>query len=242
MSDDPTPEELEGLLALAEIDTELRRLRHRLDDLPETQAVEEAEQERERLGQGRADRTLDLDAAQARAAREDREVTQLRQRLEAEQQRMYGGEISNAKELQSLRAEIEAVARRIDEHETAELEAMEEVEAIEADIAERDARLAELGRRIEELERTRDAAAGSILAGVAELEVTRDRRRGPLSADVLARYDDAVARFGGGAVGRLEAERCTACGIGLSYADVNELVEGPPLTTCPNCRRLLVVT
>ncbi|MFP4149875.1 MAG: C4-type zinc ribbon domain-containing protein, partial [Nitriliruptoraceae bacterium] len=34
---------------------------------------------------------------------------------------------------------------------------------------------------------------------------------------------------------------CTACRLTMSRADVGELLAGPPLTTCPQCRRLLVV-
>jgi uncharacterized protein len=238
---EPTGEQLEELLLLAEVDTEIRRLHRRLDDLPEQQALDATIAEIEQLEERRADLTLDLDAAQARATKEDREVDMLRQRLAAEQQRMYGGAIHNAKELQSLRAEIASVEQRIDEHETAELEAMEETEGIEGAIAALDDQLATLAVRRDQLEVDRDEAAKVILAEIAELEVTRDRHRSPLPADLLARYDEAAAQFGGTAVGLLDGDRCTACGISLSYADVNALVEGPPLTTCPSCRRLMVV-
>lgn len=241
MTLEPSSEELGELIELAEVDTEIRRHRTQLDSLPEQRAVEAAEAEIAELERERADRTLDLDRAQAVAAKEDREVDQLRARLAAEQQRMYGGNITNPRELQSMRAEIEAVERRIDEHETAELEAMEEVEQFESQIASIDNRLEELRNRLGELAETRDDAAGAILAEIAELEVLRDRHRKPLSDELLARYDDALERFGGRALGRLEDDRCTACGISLSYADVNALMEGPPLTECPQCRRLMVV-
>lgn len=238
---DPTPEQLEDLLALGDTDGEIRRLHKRLDELPEQQQLEAAEQERIGLSQQRADRTLDQDRVQAAATREDREVDQLRARLAAEQQRMYGGEITNAKELGSVKAEIESVERRIVEHEEAELEAMQQSEEIETEIADMDARLAALSTTIEELQTRRDEAAQALLAQIAELEVELDRHRALLPSDLLDRYDAAAARFGGRAIGRLDGDRCTACGISLSYADVNELVEGPPLTTCPSCHHLMVI-
>ena len=122
---DPTTEQLDELLELATTDAELRRLHKRLDELPEQQQLDAAIQELEdRSGSD------DRDAGPGRRAgrglpggQAGRSVAG--QRLEAEQQRLYGGEISNAKELQSMRAEIESVQRRIDEHEDAELEAME---------------------------------------------------------------------------------------------------------------------
>ena len=239
---DPTSEQLGGLLALSDTDSEIRRLQKRLDALPEQQQLDDTVEERTRIEQARADRTLDQDQAQAEAAREDREVEQLRTRLEAEQQRMYGGDITNAKELSSMKAEIESVQRRIAEHEDAELEAMQRAEEIDAEIADLDRQIASLGERIDALTVTRDEAARSIMAEIAELEVQAERQRDPLPPDLLARYDDARDRLGGGAVGQLDGDRCSACGISLSYADVNALVEGPPLTTCPSCQRLMVVS
>jgi uncharacterized protein len=236
------PEQLDALLALSDADSSLLRLRRRLDDLPEQQQLDEAVQRRAALEQALGDRRLDRDRAQAHLDKEDREVAQLKERLAAEQQRMYGGEISNARELASMRAEIEAVERRIGEHEDAELEAMEELEQIEGDIAD-------LGQQVQDAEATihdrtaaRDQAAQSLLAEIAELEVDIEGQREPLPADLLDRYDAARDRFGGRAVGRLAGDQCTACGISLSYADVNELVEGPPLATCPNCGRMMVVS
>lgn len=238
---EPTPEELDGLLALSDTDSELRRLQKRLDDLPEQQQLDAAREEYTRVEEARADRTLDRDQAQAVATREDREVDQLRARLEAEQQRMYGGGITNPKELGSLKAEIESVERRIAEHEDAELEAMERAEDIDAEIADLDRQMAALSERVDELTVLRDEAARSIMAEIAELEVRAERQREPIPEELLTRYDEARDRFGGGAVGRLDGERCTACGISLSYADVNALFEGPPLTSCPSCQRLMVV-
>lgn len=238
---DPTAEELDGLLALSATDAEVVRLNRRLDQLPEQQDLDTAQAERTRLEEELGDRRLASDAAQSRADREDREVRQLRERLHAEQQRMYGGEINNAKQLQSMRAEIDSVQRRIDEHEETELEAMEEAEQVEAEIADLERRIAEADETIEQLAVRRDEAAQALLAQIAELEATADKQRAPLPADLLARYDDARTRFGGHAVGRLDGDQCSACGIGLSYADVNELFEGPPLTTCPSCQRLMVV-
>lgn len=238
---DPTPEQLDGLLALSDTDGEIRRLQKRLDALPEQQQLEAAEQEYTALEQARGDRSLDQDQAQAVASREDREVAQLRERLAAEQQRMYGGEITNAKELQSMRAEIDSVQRRIDEHEDAELAAMERAEEIDAEIADLDRQIAATSQRIEELVVERDEAARQIMAQIAELEVQAERQREPLPADLLETYDEARQRSGGSAVGRLDGDRCTVCGISLSYADLNALYEGPPLSACPSCQNLMVI-
>ncbi len=238
---DPTSEQLDQLLALADTDGQIRRKRKQLDGLPEQQQLDEAEAELRELVEEHGDRSLERDRIQALASKEDREVDILREHLSAEQQRLYGGDITNAKELDSMKAEIAAVEERIDQHETAELEALEQVEAIESEMAELTTRADEARVRIAELTEARDTSAKALLAEIAELEVSLAAQRDPLPDDLLARYDGSAATYGALAIGRLEGDGCTACGITLSYADLNELVEGPPLSTCPSCGRLIVV-
>ena len=238
---EPTTAELDDLMRLAATDAELRRLHRQLDALPEQQQLDALLTEVTAFQERRGDLGLDRDAAQADAAKQDKQVDQLRLRLEAEQQRLYGGDITNAKELQSVRAEIESVERRIDEHEGLELEAMERVEQIEREISDLDAQISRAQEQMAELEAARDAAAKTILVEIAEHEVARDAQRDKLPPELQTQYDAAAARYQGTAVGELDGDRCTACGISLSYADVNALVEGPSLTTCPSCGRLMVI-
>ena len=238
---DPSPEHLAALLALADTDAAIRRNRVILDDLPEQRRLEELAEQVARLRQRRADIGLERDAAAAVARKHERDVAQLNERLAQEQQRMYEGSITSAKQLNKLEAEIAAVQARIDEHELAELEALETIDEHEDAMLAIDEELETLAETRVEVEAARDRAAAGLLAEIAEHEVVRDAQRGGLPDDLVARYDESAARHRGNAVGRLDGERCTACGIGLSYADVNDLYEGPPLTTCPSCGRLLVV-
>lgn len=242
MTDDVPAAQLDELLTVQELDSRIRRIQHQLDHLPEQQRYEEvAAQDRELADQQGALR-VDLDRAEADSRRLEGEIDLLRQRRDAEQARMYGGEISNPRELQSLRAELESTERRIAEHEEQLLEVMERVETLEGGVADLGSQRASITSELEKLGADRDRAAGELLAERAELEVERDRHRGQLPESLLARYDDAAARFSGVALGKLAGGMCTACRIELPMVDVNELLAGPSLATCPNCRRLLVTT
>lgn len=235
-------EDLDRLLELSDVDAQRARIDARLADLPEQRAVDEAE---ERFGaatrQGDALR-VEVTTVEAEQRRHEREIEQYRTRLAKEQQRLYGGEIHNAREMQSVEAEIEATQRRVDEHEDELLEAMEAAEDLAARI-EDSARTAEQTRsEITELEAARDSAASQLLAERAELDVARDRLRDELGPAAVDQYDRVRARFPAGvAVGELTGMSCSACRIDLPHAEVNELRGGDALTTCPNCRRLLVV-
>lgn len=238
---DPTQEELEALLELQSTDSRIRRLEHQLDDLPEQQLLEAAEQRIEQLGREHDDVRVELDRAGAEQRQLERETDVLTQRRDAERVRLYDGSVANAREMKAVEAEIETTERRISEHEDLLLEALERVDELETRASELEtARDADRARVVEHTA-ARDEAAKGILAELAELRVLRDEQAKGLPDGLLTRYEQAAARAGGTAVGRLEANQCTACRIELSMADVGELYAGPPLATCPQCRRLLVV-
>jgi uncharacterized protein len=238
---EPTQDQLESLLELQATDSRLRRLQHQLDDLPEQRDLDAAEAKVTELSREHDDVRVELDRAGAGQRQLERETDVLTQRRDAERVRLYDGSVANAREMKAVEAEIETTERRIAEHEDLLLDALERVETLEVRAAQlEEARDAEQ-ERVASLLAARDEAAKGILAELAELRVTRDEQAAALPDELLSRYEQAAARAGGTGVGRLEANRCTACRIELSMADVGELYAGPPLASCPQCRRLLVV-
>ncbi|MDX1509792.1 MAG: C4-type zinc ribbon domain-containing protein [Nitriliruptorales bacterium] len=243
MSDDEavTDEVLDGLLALQAAETTLRRVARKLDDLPEQQVLDDIAKRHEQLLDEQADVRVSLEQEQAEQRRLEKDLELLRTRLEDENQRMYSGAITTPKELQSQRAEIDSTERLISEHEDDLLAAMERTENLETrSNALAEAEVALEGERAA-AEQARDDAARDLLAEKAESEVERDRLRGSLPAEVLDRFDVTADKRGGIAIGELVEESCTACRLELPRADLNELREGGPLATCPECRRMLVV-
>ena len=87
----------------------------------------------------------------------------------------------------------------------------------------------------------RDAAAKQLLVDIGETKAVRERQAAGLPDELRQRYETAAARAGGTGVGKLDQGACSACRIDFSMVDLDELYKGPPLATCPQCRRLLVV-
>lgn len=238
---DFTPEQLDLLLELQSTDQRIRRIEHTLDDLPEQRELTVSQTRQQELGRALDDLGIELERAGVDQRQLEREVDVLTQRRDAEKARLYDGTVINARELKAVEAEIETTVRRLSEHEDLLLEALERTETLEARRAAFETEAAAERTRGETLERARDDAAAGLLAEVTELQVARDRQAAELPESLRLRYEQVVARTGGVAVGKLEGNACTACRIELSMADVGELYAGPPLTTCPQCRRLLVV-
>jgi uncharacterized protein len=238
---DPSPEQLDALLALQAIDLARIRLRHQLDGLVEQQQLDEVTARLAGLQRDLDDVRLDRDQALDEQRRLERETDVLTQRRDAERVRLYDGTVTNPREMRSVDAEIEATVRRIEEHEELLLDALERSETLDAQVGELEAAIAEAEAQVDERTRARDDAAKAILAELAEVDVRRDAQAEQVPDDLLARYDQAAERGGGVGIARLDGQSCTACRVELSMADVNGLLSGPSLTTCPQCRRLLVI-
>ena len=238
---EPTSAELDLLLELQATDQRVRRLRHQLDDLPEQQQLETVLATASELDRQHDDVRVELERASSRQRQLEREIEVLSERRDVERARLYDGSVGNAREMKAVEAEVETTTRRIDDHEEQLLEVLEQVEGLEATAARLVADGAQARARAGELETARDEAAKHLLAELGELEADRARRAERLPADLLARYEAAAERAGGTGVGKLVDNACTACRLTMSRADVGELLAGPPLTTCPQCRRLLVV-
>ncbi|MFA9445891.1 zinc ribbon domain-containing protein [Egicoccus sp. AB-alg6-2] len=238
---DPSPDDLERLLELQATDHRIRKVQHILDDLPEQQQLVAANERVAELRREHEDLRVELERANSEQRQLERETDVLIERRDAERVRLYDGSVTNARELKSVEAEVDATVRRIEEHEDAMLAVMERLDELESRSRELLAAADTERQHVTELEVALDESAKEWLAELAELQAIRDRQAAAIPEPLLTRYQEAAVRGGGTGIGQLDGNACTACRIEMSYADVGELFEGPPLTTCPQCRRLLVV-
>lgn len=244
-ADDPKDhrrvERLEELLELQRVDSRIHQIQYKLDHLDAQQVLDDAKERAAEVEEERARHRVDLDRARAEQRKVEGEIELLTERRDAEQARMYSGDISSPKELQSIRAQIDATEERISQQEDQLLELMEVVDRLETHVDQLGERREQLEDRIEDLTEERDAAAQDLLAEQAELEVERDEHRESLPDELLERYEEALDAHSGMAVAELEGGMCTGCRLELPMIEREELLEGPPLGTCPQCGRLLVV-
>jgi uncharacterized protein len=231
----------DALLEVQGHDTTIDQLEHRRRTLPERARLDEvmaaigevhAEAERveaERHELGRAQQRLEDD------------VHTLAEKVTRSEATLYGGTVSNPRELQALQDEIGALKRRISQLEDEELEQMVAAEPLDA--------------RSGELSTTRaalDAEASSLTAAVAEAEVAidaelvehraaRDAAASSVEPDLLAEYDHLRKQLGGVAIARFEGGSCLGCHLRLPAMEVDRIKHLPPdeLVHCEECGRIL---
>ena len=237
-----SPEAQLRLLELADLDTELSRLDHRRRTQPE---IAELAQLGERAAKVRdaitiADTNLsDLDRELSRA---ERDVEQVRVRINRDNERLNAGQVSNARELESLQSEVASLRRRQSDLEEGVLELMEkretaqalrdgaaaEGETVTADTASVTARSDVALGEINELEAKAQTARASVVAGLPD--------------DLLALYDRVRAQSGGLGAAPLRRGQCLGCRVQLSTVDLNAIRAAAPdeVVRCEECRRILV--
>jgi uncharacterized protein len=237
-----SPEAQLRLLELADLDTELSRLDHRRRTQPE---IAELAQLGERAAKVRdaitiADTNLsDLDRELSRA---ERDVEQVRVRIDRDNERLNAGQVSNARELESLQSEVASLRRRQSDLEEGVLELMEkretaqalrdgaaaEGETVAADTASVTARSDVALGEINELEAKAQTARASVMAGLPD--------------DLLALYDRVRAQSGGLGAAPLRRGQCLGCRVQLSTVDLNAIRAAAPdeVVRCEECRRILV--
>ncbi|MGE3619421.1 MAG: zinc ribbon domain-containing protein [Acidimicrobiia bacterium] len=231
----------DALLAVQDHDTRLDRLRHQIEGLPERAVLAAAEKE-----------LVDLEAQAAAVQAERHEIERDQKRLEDEvgglservahtDKVLYGGTVSNPRELQALQDEIASLRRRISDLEDREIELMEAAEPL-------DARLEALARERDAI----DARAASARAALAEAEVTlgaerdaasaeRDELAAAIDPELRAEYESLRSRFGGIGIARLVGAQCGGCHLTLSAVEVDRIKHlGPDEPAhCEECGRLL---
>jgi uncharacterized protein len=231
------------LLELADLDAELGRLAHRRQSLPEIAELARLEARARELKDAVvvADTALtDLEREQARA---ERDVDQVRTRIDKDQGRLNAGQVSAAKELASLQSEIESLHKRQADLEEVVLELMERQEGLESS---RDALTTER-KVITDAQaaagQTRDAAFAEIDAAAAVAGDKRAEVAADMPADLLALYDKIRASSGVGAA-MLRRGRCEGCHLSLNTVDLNAIKATPPddVVRCEECRRILIRT
>lgn len=234
-------DEGELLLALQRADSTVLRLTKLIDDLPEQQEITSIDERIEVIAHTIDDLTVEHTGVKAQLAREERELEILGARLDAETSRLYDGSVTAPREIQAVEAEIAQTSRRISEHEDQLLAVMEEHDKVAAQLdglaGERDA----LDARKVVLAESLVVSAATHTAARDDALSTRKNLFLQLSGELRQRYSTIAERSGGVAVGELIDGSCSACRITLAHADMDDLLNGPAIATCPSCRRMLVV-
>lgn len=192
------------LLDVQALDTALTQLDHRRRQLPERAELEAIE---EQLASLRGSRTA-VEAERHELARAQQriedEIAIIQEKVAHAESQLYAGG-SDVKHLQALQEEIAGFGRRVSVLEDQELELMEQMEPLDARIAELDSEQSSLDQRAVELTKSLAETEATLDAEEDDLRRQRATRVADIDESALSDYDRARGRLGGVAVARLDA-------------------------------------
>jgi hypothetical protein len=237
-----TAPELDALLVLQEHDGALDRLRHRRATLPERDALARGESDATALGARITTARAERDAIASEEQRIDDEVRSLAAKATEVDQKMYSGEISSPRELQSMQADIEQLRRHQRGLENRELELMEAREPLDVALADLESQREALAGELDRLRRTL-ADAEAVIDAEASDELAARRSVAAAIADALvAEYERCRTQAKGVGVARLVGTTCQGCHLSIPATESERIKKAADGATahCDNCGCILV--
>lgn len=228
--------ELDKLIGLQKTDTRLRKLKKSLESAKERRAAIEHEFE-QHASSIRAVQNK-RDELHGKRADLERQIAENKTYLERANRNLKHAQ--NQKEYETAMRETDAMQKQIAAFETQIVEIMEEVEAVEKDLADR-------ADEISSLDEKRDAAIAEfdaqISAEKAEFDEETKRRAeafSTLPARLASIYDRLAQRSRDGiAVAEVVNGSCSACYMQLRPQVQLNVKRGDEIIVCESCNRIL---
>mgnify|MGYP005834715805 CR=1 FL=1 len=218
--------------SIAQVEESLRAIESKLGD---RSALAPLEQRITTLKQQLAD-------LEKRIRSQELEEGSTRQKLQTLERRMYGGEVTNPRELEGMGAEQKLLHARLEKQEEALLDLMSSQEEVEQALGAASAKLEAETRCWEE---DQGRLAGEKEAGLARLKELIARRQvamQPLDEESLKIYEQLRATKHGLAVSKVERGLCTACKMVLAVHIQQRARTGRETVFCQSCGRILYIS
>jgi predicted nucleic acid-binding Zn-ribbon protein len=235
---------LEALLAVQELDTELDRSRHRLTSLPEQAELAGLDGRLTGLEGRLAGVGAQRDEIAGRQLVLEANLAAVEGRAAEVKKRLYGGMVSATRELQAMAAELESLTARASELESRVLETMDEREPLDAAVLALEGEKASLMTARATVGESLAVRQGEVAAELDALTTARAAAAADVPDDLLVTYDGLRRHLGGVGAARLVGARCGGCHLTLPATELDQLRHQAPgtLNYCEQCGRILVPT
>ena len=228
--------ELQKLIALQNLDTNIRKLETEQQAIPERRAEIEKEFD-QRAFEIRALESRRDEAKHARARLEN-EVVEQRGRAERAERNLMSSK--KQEEYTAAIREADSARKQISTLETQILEQLEQLEQAEASLKERADEVASLNSDREAKLKAFDEQTGTIGDRLAAARKERDEVFANLPKQMSGLYTRINTRIRDGvAVAEARNRSCSACFMSLRPQVMAEIRRGEEVLTCDNCGRIL---
>lgn len=224
------------LFRLQQIDLELDRL------TAEQQAVTNSLQGNTQVRKMRADYANAQQQKQSGLqAQKEAEWTleDLERRIQEQEQRLYNGSVTNARELQALQQEIQRLHAQRSRQEDVLLQLIDAAEALEEHVRQKLALLKQKEDAWQQESTSLQSRREQLEKQKQDLQRKRSELTSDLSDDMLIRYDGMRRSKQGRAVSKIEQNSCQWCRVILTPSELQRVRISSDIQTCTNCGRIL---
>jgi predicted nucleic acid-binding Zn-ribbon protein len=235
-------ERFHRLLEVQDHDTVIDQLLHRRANLDERNALRGVEGQIAAVDAKRNEVGADRDLLGVGQASLEEQITASRARGSEIEKRLYGGQVTAARDLQAMDEEVKHLRKHVSDLEDRELEVMEQLEPLDDTLATMDAELAGLHGQADELRRSIAEHEAEIEGDLARERAERARLAAEVPEELLARYEQLRTRLGGTGAARLVGGSCGGCHLQLPAMEFDRVKKAPPdaIIYCDQCGRILV--
>lgn len=155
------------------------------------------------------------------------------------QEKLYGGKVSNPKELDSMEKEIEMLGRQKDKLEERILELMDIIEERTAASAKAHALLDKYEADLVTIQEKFKSDSHALAVKAKQLADSRGPAVALVDPVMLKRYDSMRVRQAGVVLSKVNDDSCSACHTVLNSGMIRSLKADTEMQTCENCSRIL---
>ena len=232
-------EQLYALLHLQKIDNEIAVEERRRRCLPER--IRGKEGQIAKLENKYEQEKSGLKELQLKIKRREIDAKTVNDKIEKNKNELYGGKISDIKELKQLQKVIESLQEEQDKVEEELLVLMDEEDCLKLKIVELERETSELKEQLNEIKKQVEQEDGEIRQFIEQKEIERKEVVQQINDQSLVdRYNILWSDKNGEAIVEIETSTCSGCNLSLPSDIIYHLQKDDCLIFCPNCNRILV--
>jgi uncharacterized protein len=178
---------------------------------------------------------------QVKLKRIELNLTEKSNKIEKHQEDLYGGKISDIKELKQIQKVIANYKEEKDSIEEDVLDLMEEMEDLDKSIGHLDDDLKAKEKEFKKRKEETDLSRLVIEKNMNSLNIKREETFNKITDDrLLKEYGHLRKEKGGKAIMEVDGSMCPGCYLDLPSDVIYQLKKNRKIIICPNCSRILI--
>jgi len=227
------------LLELQKIDIAIDEEERKKRDLP--LEIEKITKEIQKLKDSLKNENKNYKNLKLKLKREELDLAEKSNKIKKHQEDLYGGKISDIKELKQIQKVIANYKKEKDSIEESVLDLMEEMEDLNKSINILDEDSKVKGKEFKNGKEKMDLARIIIERNINSLNINRKETLNKITDDrLLKEYEFLRKEKGGKAIMKVDSSICPGCHLDLPSDVIYQLKKNRKIMICPNCSRILI--